>query len=186
LSQGGLAVLEIDVTLCSLFGLGRRLAETNPTAKAATLRRQEKLLLELHNNLEGYINGLSDDKCSTYLNAKSDASIKRRVADEDAQRVFEKAPVTGIGTEAWQILWEAARHYSQEHAYKAIPFPNTSEDARCVRIPGQVIQRFQSKASTDSNRSHPVIPEEVIHLFQREAIQFLEPAGTVEGIPESC
>ena len=33
-----------------------------------------------------------------------------------------------------------------------------SEIVGAPRIPGQVIHRFQSKASTDSNRSHPVIP----------------------------
>jgi hypothetical protein len=48
---------------------------------------------------------------------------------------------------------------------------------RFLRIPGQVIHRFQSKASTDSNRSHPVIPVERIQRFQREAIQFLALAG---------
>jgi hypothetical protein len=32
-----------------------------------------------------------------------------------------------------------------------------------MRIPGQSIHLFQSKASTDSNRSHPVIPVEAIH-----------------------
>ena len=46
-----------------------------------------------------------------------------------------------------------------------------------VRIPGQVIHRFQSKASTDSNRSHPVIPVESIQRFQREGIQFFGGVG---------
>jgi uncharacterized protein YndB with AHSA1/START domain len=50
-----------------------------------------------------------------------------------------------------------------------------------VRIPGQAIHPFQSKASTDSNRSHPVIPAERIQRFQREAIQFLATAGIGGG-----
>jgi hypothetical protein len=50
-----------------------------------------------------------------------------------------------------------------------------------LRIPGQSIHPFQSKASTDSNRSHPVIPVESIQRFQREGIQFSGVVGIGGG-----
>jgi hypothetical protein len=51
-----------------------------------------------------------------------------------------------------------------------------------MRIPGQIIHRFQSKASTDSNRSHPVIPVESSQRFQREGIQFSGGVGIDGGL----
>jgi hypothetical protein len=61
------------------------------------------------------------------------------------------------------------------------PMPPSDPLVQDLRIPGQVIQRFQSKASTDSNRSHPVIPVESIQRFQREGIQFSGGVGIGGG-----
>ena len=118
---------EIDLT-----EIRKRLAEGNPTAKAATFRRQKSFLLELVKELRRYFEALAQDKCDAYLQVKSDAVIKRKAANEDANTVFENAPLAGVGSESWRILWEAARKYSEEHAYKTVPFPNTADDARCV------------------------------------------------------
>ncbi len=115
-----------------LFDVYKRLAEPNPASKAIELRRQKTLVLEVMAELKKHCEGLSDGRCNTYLPIKSDAAAKRKAADEDAKKVFEKASLTGIGTETWRLLWEAARRYSEEYAYKAQPFPNISEDARCV------------------------------------------------------
>ena len=67
-----------------------------------------------------------------------------------------------------QFIPSAAHFRAIQVQLKCLVFYRTSakkliEEAKSMRIPGQVIQRFQSKASTDSNRSHPVIPVEAIH-----------------------
>jgi hypothetical protein len=46
-----------------------------------------------------------------------------------------------------------------------------------MRIPGQVVHLFQSKSSTDSDSSRPVIPIESVQRFQREADQFFGIVG---------
>jgi hypothetical protein len=46
-----------------------------------------------------------------------------------------------------------------------------------LRIPGQVVHLFQSKSSTDSDSSRPVIPIESVHRFRREADQFFGTVG---------
>lgn len=112
--------------------INKRLSEENPTAKAAVLRRQKTLVLELKSDLKKYYDGLSDDLCNSYLQAKADAEAKRQAADEDAGKVFEKSPLAGVGSESWRLLWDAARKYSEEHAYKMTIFPNVAEDARCI------------------------------------------------------
>jgi energy-coupling factor transporter ATP-binding protein EcfA2 len=101
-----------------LSDVNKRLSEINPTAKAVALRRQKGFVLELIRDLKKTHQGLSDKYCITYLEAKKDAKSKRMAAEEDAHKVFSKAPLSGIGTDSWQLLWEAARKYSEDHAYK--------------------------------------------------------------------
>lgn len=115
-----------------LIEINKRLTEENPTAKATALRRQKTLVLELKADLKKYYDSLSDDCCNSYLQAKADAEAKRKAADEDANKVFKKAPLTGVGSESWRLLWDAARLYSDEYAYKTTLFPNIAIDARCV------------------------------------------------------
>lgn len=115
-----------------LTDVSRRLAEPNPVAKAATLRRQKTLVLELVSELKKHIDSLSDEHCEAYFQIKSEAAVKRKAADEDARKVFEKAPLAGVGSETWRILWEAARQYSEEYAYKDQRFPDIGEGAHCV------------------------------------------------------
>ena len=128
--------------------INRRLAETNPAAKAATLRRQKALVAELATDLRSQYDGLSTEKCADYLRAKADAKSKRLAADQDAKKVFEKAPLAGIGSESWRLLWEAAWKYSTEYAYPEVPFPNLADGSRCVlcqrEFDAESRERFQA------------------------------------------
>jgi energy-coupling factor transporter ATP-binding protein EcfA2 len=115
-----------------LSGLKQRLMEANPADKAKRLRKTKTNVEGLLGDLQRFLNNLSDEKCATYLAAKADAGAKRKTADQDAKKVFENAPLEGVGTESWKLMWEQARNYSKEIAYQGIPFPNVTEDARCV------------------------------------------------------
>jgi ABC-type cobalamin transport system ATPase subunit len=115
-----------------LAEISKRLAESDPSKKAAALRVQKGLLEKLLLDISWFFDELSDKKCETYLQAKQDAALKRKAAEEDATKAFERAPLQGIGSNPWLLLWEAARTYSEEQAYQGIPFPNVGENARCV------------------------------------------------------
>lgn len=128
-----------------LTDINKRLAELNPAAKAAALRRQKNLVLELTAELKKHFKGLSDDRCNAYLQIKSDTATKRKAANEDAKKVFEKAPLAGVGSEIWKSLWEAARLYSEEYAYKDLPFPNAGENARCVLCQREIDKEGQDR-----------------------------------------
>ncbi len=110
----------------------KRLAEADPAARAAALRRERTLLLQLHADLTRHLAEVSDERCRDYLRLRNDAQTKRQAAQTDAERVFAQAPLEGVGSESWKLLWEAAKKYSVEHAYPGIGFPNTSAGARCV------------------------------------------------------
>lgn len=128
--------------------INKRLIETKPSEKADHLRREAKLIKEFVYDLKNLAKDFEDSKCREYIRTKKDASRKRKVADKDATKVFSKAPLTGIGSETWRLLWEAARKYSNEHAYKTQVFPYVIEDARCVlcqrKLDQESIDRFVS------------------------------------------
>lgn len=115
-----------------LILINKRLAEVNPVAKASAIRQQKMRLVDVLSDIKECYDNLSDERCNGYLQAKANAKIKRKAADDDAGKVFEKAPLEGVGTESWRMLWDAARKYSLEYAYKTEDFPNIKEDARCV------------------------------------------------------
>jgi len=83
-------------------------------------------------DLKRHYEALSVQKCDALLQAKIAARISRTTADQDAKKVFEGAPLAGIGSESWRLLWDAARKYSTEFPYRTAPFPNIAIDARCV------------------------------------------------------
>ena len=115
-----------------LAGLKTRLSEPNPKDKALSLRKEKEHLSILASELQRSVDLLSPEKCSVYIAAKKDAQAKRHAASVDAQRAFEKSPVSGVGTESWRLLWEQARAFSEKEAYKDISFPNTIEGSHCV------------------------------------------------------
>jgi energy-coupling factor transporter ATP-binding protein EcfA2 len=115
-----------------LSKLNQRLAENKPAERAANLRKQKQRLIKLHDDLRKLRDELSDQKCAAYFGTLRDAQAKRKVADIDAKKVFENAPLEGVGSESWKLLWQQARLYSEIEAYKEVPFPNVADGARCV------------------------------------------------------
>ena len=80
------------------------------------------------------------DKVQTALGADAISEIKTQREGVQAlgeatsvlARAFESEPFTGVGTSVWKELWEAARRFSESHAYPGSAFPVTSSDCRCV------------------------------------------------------
>ena len=131
-----------------LAEINRRLAEPDPAEQARRLRNTKSNLLNLNGELKKIYDELIDERCYSYLNAQYNASAKRKAADEDAKKVFENAPLGGVGSQSWRLLWEQARAYSEAAAFKDTAFPNIAEGARCVLchelLPPEARQRFIS------------------------------------------
>ncbi|MHC1762934.1 MAG: AAA family ATPase [Verrucomicrobiia bacterium] len=57
-------------------------------------------------------------------------------SSEEARRLreatFASTMLAGTGSEAWSVLWEAARRFSQEQAYAGQAFPVVENAAQCV------------------------------------------------------
>lgn len=139
-SQISRETLDADVVLrCAWDGkldeerrlLGLRLAEVNPAEKAATLRKTKGHLTQLISTLRTITDELADASFASFVAVKQAAKTRREAASVDARKVFENAPLEGIGSESWRLLWKQAKKYSESEAYKGQAFPNVDSQARC-------------------------------------------------------
>lgn len=110
----------------------KRLSEANPADKAKKLRKTKTSAENFGKNLDTIKDNLNDEKCDSFLLAKADALAKRKAVDEDVKKVFEGAPLTGVGCDTWKLLWESARAFSEEIVYSGKSFPNIDKDTYCV------------------------------------------------------
>jgi len=156
----------------ALNELNLRLAEANPATKAILLRRQKTSVLDFVASLRTKFDGLSAEKCCEYLKAKKTANAQRLAADEDAKKVFEKAPLDGVGSESWRLLWEAARTYSTDFAYRTALFPNVAADARCVLC--------QRELDEDSRERFQSFENFVMGELQKQAAHAIETLQTLQ------
>lgn len=112
--------------------LTTRLAEQAPAEKARLLRKQKEYLDSIITNTETLYRQLSDDNRTRLLALQEDATQKAEAARIAAEQMFAEAPLDGVGTQVWTLLWEQARKYSEELAYQGKAFPVTEDDALCV------------------------------------------------------
>jgi SspJ family small acid-soluble spore protein len=116
----------------SAADIERRLAERAPADQARALLAKKRHLEDMIQGIEGHLSKLSDENCRRILKLKEERSIKREAAQAAATEVFSGAPLEGIGTDAWKLLWNHARRYSEGHAYPGQAFPHLASDAKCV------------------------------------------------------
>jgi len=116
----------------AISNLEKRLAEKAPTVRARELLAKKKHVEEMVRGIEDHLAKLSDENCRRILKLKKDKLIKRDTAQAAATKVFSGAPLEGIGTDAWKLLWEHARRYSEDHAFRGQAFPYIDAEARCV------------------------------------------------------
>lgn len=116
----------------SVTDLERRQAEKAPADRARELLAKKKHVVDMVQGIEDLLHKLSDGNCRRILKLKKDKLIKREAAQAAATMVFSGAPLEGIGTHAWKLLWEHARRYSEGHAYPGQAFPHLATDAKCV------------------------------------------------------
>lgn len=112
--------------------LEKRLAEKAPADKAKELLAKKKHAESLVREIKDLLRKLADEDCCRILGFKKDMLIKREVAQVAATTVFSGAPLEGIGTNAWKLLWQHARRYSDDHAYRGQAFPYLDPESRCV------------------------------------------------------
>jgi len=115
-----------------LDALNTRLKSPDPSVQAAVVKRSNVQASRLLIGFRRWESLLNEDGCSKYLASKKDHIEKQKLSVDYAKSVFENSPLSGIGEDAWNKLWEQARQYSQQVSYKDEAFPNVDSDAVCV------------------------------------------------------
>jgi len=109
-----------------------RLSATNPKNERARLERLATSLTHVSAHISEIAGELSDVKVDRAKQSRQDALDRRAAADIASTDSFDDEPLAGVGSLTWRTLWDAARKYSQEEAYKDETFPMTSQGAHCV------------------------------------------------------
>lgn len=105
---------------------------SDPAARARELRNNVTRLRRLQQNLREAANTLTTELIENIRIKLQDVITKKAAAKAAAEDAFSGQPLSGVGEEVWQELWEAARRYSQQYAFPEQEFPFTENDARCV------------------------------------------------------
>ena len=131
-----------------LSEIQKRLAQEDPGKKAEEIRKKNRYLRELIDNTINLLHGLSNERYIEISQLKAEYIQAKETAKAVAERVFQKAPLTGVGSEIWKRLWQYAKEYSETVAYKGQHFPVISDGALCVlchqQLDGDAKSRFIS------------------------------------------
>ena len=103
----GLSEAEIE----ELKSLERKLLQ-DPVALAATRRRASQVLTRLVEVLKNIEDGLSDEVANRLNDSAKEARTTAQAAELAAASQFVDEPLTGVGGEAWRLLYLVARDFA--------------------------------------------------------------------------
>lgn len=115
-----------------LQSIRERISELSPTDKAKQFTSKREYADGIITDFVNYFNQLSDKNCKRIIVAKKKFILKKSVAKVAAKDAFNDAKLEGIGFDVWKELWNTARTYSEELAYKGQEFPVILDDSVCV------------------------------------------------------
>jgi hypothetical protein len=131
----------------------------DPAAAAKQLRANVGQIRSILQRIETVEQATSTTALDRYVKLAIDAKSARETANLAAKQLFSAEPLPGVGSTTWRALWEAARRYAETEAFPDLPFPITTEDARCVLCQQplsheatQRLERFEDFVKADTER----------------------------------
>ncbi len=109
-----------------------RLTASNPQREKTRLGALAMHVDELADDLGDLLAALGAERTDERQAMRVSAITTRRAAALAATNSFDDEPLTGVGSETWRTLWNAARTYSITEAYHSHEFPVVERDAVCV------------------------------------------------------
>ena len=86
----------------------------------------------LSRHVRGVERALSTEAVDAILETRTEGRSKRHEAARIREATFREEMLDGTGSEPWTGLWDAARRFSREQAYRDDTFPATHDGSRCV------------------------------------------------------
>ena len=122
---------QADETVESLREQEARLIAGDTSQERQRLKRNADKLASLAAHLDNIQTALATDVVSE-IKAQRDRVRTLDEATSLLTHAFDSEPLVGVGTSVWKELWEAARRFSETHAYPGDAFPITSSGCLCV------------------------------------------------------
>jgi len=110
----------------------KRLKEKDPAKSASDLRKQKIEIDKIIKEISDAYSQINAESIKEIKALKNDAISKRKVSQDSVQVIANKSELQGVGSQVWKSLWEAARAFSFQEAYKTNDYPNVDNEARCV------------------------------------------------------
>ena len=112
--------------------LEKRLKEKDPAKSASDIRKQKLELDKIIKEISDSYSQINSQAIKEIKALKNDAISKRKISKDSAQIIANKSELEGVGSQVWKSLWEAARTFSIQEAYKSKNYPNIDNESRCV------------------------------------------------------
>ena len=161
-----------------LDDLQKVLFEDRRKKRAIELMMKKERYAQLSKRLEEISAGLLAEKIDALKNAKQELDTAIKVAELASKTAFEAEPLKGVGSDAWNELWMAAKKFSETEAYPGEEFPNIGPNSKCVLC----LQDLGEKAKDRLNRFKAFIQGEAAKK-EREAHEAYEKqTGLIEDV----
>ena len=95
------------------------------------LKRTAQRLDALSDHIELVDSVLGPDAINELGRAREELRQIEQAAEQHVESLCAEA-LPGVGSEAWKMLWDAAKRFSEDHAYVDQQFPVSGGDSRCV------------------------------------------------------
>jgi hypothetical protein len=132
-----------------------RLRGSDPTKERERLDHVAGAFEVVSRHVAAVENVLSEAKVAEAVAARKRATDLRAAATIASAATFDAEPLSGVGSETWRALWEAARRFSETEAYPDSAFPVTKEGAHCPLCQ----QALSADASGRLHRFHSFLEE---------------------------
>lgn len=131
----------------------------DPTKKAQELRRQKGRVDGLRKQLLDVASLLSSKATLLVKNTSTDAIGANEAAKLASEKAFTGEPMKGTGSTVWRLMFDSAKKFSEQQAYKDKPFPVTDDDSLCLLCQQPLgeqakdrMQRFWSFVEADTSK----------------------------------
>lgn len=114
------------------LNIEKRLKEKDPAKSAIEIRKQKSEIDKIIKEISDAYSQINFDAEQEIKALKVDAIDKRKISQDSVLVIANKSDLEGVGSQVWKSLWEAARIFSLQEAYKNSDYPNTENEAKCV------------------------------------------------------
>lgn len=139
----------IDNNQKELNEIETRLKQKDPAQEAKKIEDNIKDIQDFFTKTDNLKSKFSDNEFKKITKLKRDYLDAKKTSHEKSLWFNkDKDLLKGVGTETWKKLWEHAKSYSEQQAYKNQTFPVISDDAKCVLCHQELDEKSKNRFKT--------------------------------------